>query len=159
MAQEISQQSFWEEENRLKKLMQKKSILDRLAKTVPWEDFRPLLESIFEKERKSPAGRKRIDVLIIFKMLVVQQVFNFSGENLEYGVNENRSLEQFIGLKARSSVPDATTVALFRKRLRDAGVTEELSHLFNKYLKAEGLEVRGGQIIDSAPIPVLEQHN
>ena len=34
---------------------------------------RPLLESTFSQERKSRAGRKRIDVSIMFKMLILQQ--------------------------------------------------------------------------------------
>ena len=36
------------------------------------QDFRPLLESVFLQERKSPAGRKRIDVIVRFKVLVLQ---------------------------------------------------------------------------------------
>ena len=47
--------------------------LECLAANIPWEDFHPLLESNFKKERKSPAGRRRIDGIVMFKMLVLQQ--------------------------------------------------------------------------------------
>ena len=65
----MGQYGFWDQEERLKKLGRKKPTLERLAASIPWETFRPLLESAFRKEHKSPAGRKRIDVLIMFKML------------------------------------------------------------------------------------------
>ena len=40
--------------------------LERLATGIPWELFRPLLEQVREKERKSPAGRKPFDVVLMF---------------------------------------------------------------------------------------------
>jgi IS5 family transposase len=37
-----------------------------------------------------------------------------------------------------NSIPDATTVALFRERLRKAGVIEELFERFEGHLRAQG---------------------
>ena len=48
------------------------------------EEFRPLLESAFAKERKSPAGRKRIDVIVMLRILVLQQLHNLSDEEVEF---------------------------------------------------------------------------
>ena len=59
-------------------------------------------------------------------MLVLQQLFNISDEELEFQVNDRRSFEEFVGLGVMNSIPDATTVAFFRERLRKAGVIEEL---------------------------------
>jgi len=36
-----------------------------------------------------------------------------------------------------NSIPDATTVAFFRERLRHAGVIEELFELFDQHLRAQ----------------------
>jgi IS5 family transposase len=38
---------------------------------INWEDFRPILETIYDKERKSHAGRKPTDVMVMFKMLIL----------------------------------------------------------------------------------------
>ncbi|MFL0790652.1 MAG: transposase [Prochlorococcus sp.] len=38
---------------------------------------------VYSQEPKSNAARNRIDPLILFKMLVMQQLFNFSDEELE----------------------------------------------------------------------------
>jgi len=44
--------------------------------------------------------------------------------------------------------PDATTLAFFRESFRKAGVIEELFEMFESYLRGQGLQARGGQIID-----------
>ena len=54
-------------------------------------------------------------------MLVLQQLFNLSDDELEFQVNDRRSFEEFVGLGVMNNIPDATTVALFRERLRKAG--------------------------------------
>ncbi len=74
----MGQRGFWDEEKRIHRLQQKKPTLATLSETIPWEAFRPLLEQGYSPERKSNAGRKRIDPLILFKMLVLQQLFNLS---------------------------------------------------------------------------------
>jgi IS5 family transposase len=92
-------------------------------------------------------------------MLVLQQLFNLSDEELEFQVNDRRSCEEFIGLGVMNSIPDATTVALFRERLRKTSVIEELFELFDGHLRTQGLEARGGQIVDATLVPVPKQKN
>ena len=113
----------------------------------------------YRQERKSNAGRKRIDPLILFKMLVLQQLFNLSDEELEFQINDRRSFEDFVGLGVMNDIPDATTVAFFRERLHKAGGIEELFQQFDGYLREQGLEARGRQIIDATLVPVPKQRN
>ena len=155
----MGQRGFWDEQQRVSKLQEKKPVLKRLSESIPWESFRPLLDQGYALERKSSAGRKRIDPLILFKMLVLQQLFNISDEELEFQVNDRRSFEEFVGLGVMNSIPDATTVAFFRERLRKAGVIEELFEMFESYLRSQGLQARGGQIIDATLVPVPKQRN
>ena len=57
------------------------------------------------------------------------------------------------------SIPDITTVALFREQLRQAGIFEELFQKLAAYLEEQGLTARGGQIIDATIVPVPKQRN
>jgi IS5 family transposase len=155
----VGQRGFWDEQNRVAKLQQKKPVLIRLSQAIPWESFRPLLEKGYAQDRKSNAGRKRIDPLILFKMLILQQLFNLSDEEVEFQVNDRRSFEEFVGLGVMNSIPDATTIAFFRERLRKAEVIEELFEMFEAYLRSQGLQARGGQIIDATLVPVPKQRN
>ena len=155
----MGQRGFWDEEERNKKLRQKKPALARLSEAIPWDSFRPLLEKAFTKERKSNAGRKRIDPIILFKMLVLQQLFNLSDEELEFQVNDRRSFEKFLDLGIMNTIPDATTIRLFREKLRQAGIIEELFETFEQHLKSQDLEAKGGQIIDATIVPIRKQRN
>ena len=81
-----------DEQQRAAKLQGKRTVLKRLADSIPWKSFRPLLEKGYANEHKSNAGRKRIDPLIVFKLLVLQQLFNLRDKKLEFQVNNRRLL-------------------------------------------------------------------
>jgi hypothetical protein len=70
----MGQGGFWDEQHRTFKLQDKKPVIWRLADSIPWESFRPLLERGSTQKLKGNARRKRIDSLILFKMLVLQQL-------------------------------------------------------------------------------------
>ncbi len=74
----MGQKGFWDEQQRVAKLQGKKPVLKSLADSILWESFRPLLDKGYVQERKHYAGRKRINPLILFMMLVLQQLFNLS---------------------------------------------------------------------------------
>lgn len=155
----MGQQGFWDVEARQAKLAAKQSILERLNAVIPWEQFRPTLEQLYEKPRKSQAGRKPIDVILMLKLLVLQKLYNISDESLEYQVNDRLSFMKFLELGLEDPVPDATTVWLFRKQLRDANLIETLFEQFEQYLCQQGYQAQGGQIIDATLIPVPKRRD
>lgn len=155
----MGQQGFWDVEQRYEKLEQKQDLLVRLGEIIPWQKFRELLDSVHEKARKSNAGRKPIDVLILFKLLILQQLYNISDESLEYQVNDRLSFMRFLNLGIEDRVPDATTLWLFRQQLTDKGLIEPLFERFDEYLREQGYQAEGGQIVDATLIPVPKQRN
>ena len=42
-------------------------------------------------------------------MLILQQLFNLSDEELEFQVNDRRSFEESVGLGVMNSIPDANS--------------------------------------------------
>lgn len=154
----MGQQGFWDLEQRQQELAAKKSTLEDLDRLIPWESFRAQLAVIHDKPRKSNAGRKPMDVILMFKLLVLQQLYNISDEALEYQVKDRLSFMRFLGLGIEDSVPDATTVWLFRQQLQAHQLVEPLFESFGEYLSAQGYQAQGGQIIDATLIPVPKQH-
>jgi IS5 family transposase len=150
---------FGRVQKRRQTLEARKDRLSELNEIIPWEVFRSCLESLRPQDRKSNAGRKPIDLLILFKLLILQQLYNLSDEELEYQTHDRASFRRFLGLSAEAEVPDAKTIWLFRKRLMDAGLIEELFEQFEQYLQTAGYEAKGGQIIDATIIPVPVQRN
>ena len=155
----MGQPGFWDLRLRQQKLERKKDFLNRLHQMVPWETFRPTLRQIREKTRQSKAGRKPLDEVLLFKMLVLQKLYNISDEDLEYQVNDRLSFMQFLGLGLEARVPDATTVWLLREQLQQHGLVEALFEQFEGYLQQSGYQAQDGQILDATLVPVPKQRN
>ena len=109
--------------------------------------------------KKSSAGRKPFDAILMFRMLVLQALNNLSDEQVEYQVRDRLSFSRFLGLGIEDSIPDATTLWLFREKLAKAGLIEKLFERFDQHLAAKGYIARGGQIIDASIVPVPTQRN
>jgi IS5 family transposase len=95
----------------------------------------------------------------MFKLLILQRLYGISDEALEYQVNDRLSFMKFIGLGVEDKVPDATTVWLFRQKLVEQKLAEELFEKFESYLQKQGYQAAEGQIIDATLIPVPKQRN
>ena len=117
---------FGRVQKRWQKLEARKDFLRDLNQVIPWDEFRSGLEQLPTPPRKSKAGRKPIDPLLLFKLLILQQLYNLSDEDLEYQTHDRESFRRFVGLDCEAEVPDATTVWHFRQRLSEAGLIETL---------------------------------
>jgi IS5 family transposase len=151
-------QGFGRAKKRRQMLEARKDFLNELNRIIPWDEFCRCLEQLTQ-EPKSKAGRKPIDLLLLFKLLIVQQLYNLSDEDLEYQTHDRESFRRFVGLDPRAEVPDATTVWLFRQRLTEEGLIQEMFETFNQFLERAGYEAKGGQIIDATLVPVPIQRN
>jgi IS5 family transposase len=133
--------------------------LPKLPKMVDWERFRPKLERVRDPERKSNAGRKPFDVVLMLKVLVLQSLYNFSDDKTEFQIRDRLSFMRFLGLSLGDAVPDAKTIWLFREQLTEAGLIERLFQEFEGFLGEKGFSAKRGQIIDASIIPAPRQRN
>ena len=158
----MAQMGFFDLTDRYASLDAKKDPLVEIDAVVPWEEFRPTLERVWRKPaaaRKSRAGRKPMDAVLMFKTLVLSALYNLSDDQIEYQVRDRLSFMQFLGLGLEDRVPDAKTVWLYREALAQAGKVEELFSQFDGYLARQGYIARGGQILDASIVPVPRNHN
>lgn len=79
------QPSFFDFEDRWENLrnLNAAKVLVRLNSQIDWEIFRAQLETIRLKERKSNAGRKPFDVILMFQIMVLQSLYNLSDEQAQ----------------------------------------------------------------------------
>ena len=70
----MEEKKVGEVEQGYQKLESKQTLLMKLDETVPWSEFHPILEQVHDKPTKNNAGRKPIDAIVMFKMLVLQQL-------------------------------------------------------------------------------------
>ena len=73
-------QKFASLEDRIAALTNAGDSLVGLNAHINWESFRPQLNRIHDKSRKSKAGAKPFDVVLMFKILVLQQLPKLSDD-------------------------------------------------------------------------------
>jgi transposase, IS5 family len=158
----MAQLGFFDADRRLAALSAKGDPLEAISALVPWESLRGDIEAVVltpDEARKSNAGRKPIDAIVMFRMLVLQSLYNLSDEQVEFQVRDRLSFTRFLGLGLEDGVPDGTTLWLFRERLAKAGLIETLFTRFGHYLEAKGYIARGGQMVDATIVPVPKNRN
>jgi hypothetical protein len=122
-----SQLSFCDLATRYDALSQNGDPLVLLASHIPWEDFRPALKTVLGRSKRKKGGRPPFDAVLMFKILVLQALYNLSDDQTEYQIRD------------RQRIPDAKTIWLFRETLAQAQVVETLFEQFETYLAVHGL--------------------
>ncbi len=153
------QMGLFDEENRLEKLSQLGDSLVRLNKVIQWEIFRPILDEARRKESKGPGGRPPYDSVLMFKILVLQRIYNLSDDQTEFQINDRISFMRFLGMDVHDRVPDAKTIWAFRDTLTKADVIRELFDAFNKQLTDAHLITHAGTIVDATFVDAPRQRN
>lgn len=154
-----SQPGFFDIEDRYAALSRAGDPLEGLRTMIPWESFRKHLKKALARKDRSAGGRPPFDDVLMFKVLVLQALYNLSDDQTEYQIRDRLSFMRFLGLDMNGTVPDAKTVWLFRERLAQAGAVEKLFARFDRHLEEQGLMASGGQMIDASIIPVPKQRN
>ncbi len=133
--------------------------LVKLNAVVKWETFRKLLEKVRDRDRKSAAGRKPFDVIVMFKILILQSLYNLSDDQTEFQVRDRLSFMRFLGLSVGNTVPDAKTIWLFREQLTKAGLIGKAFDKFDRFLRNNGFAAKKGQIADASIVQPPKQRN
>jgi IS5 family transposase len=154
----MSQPGLFDLNDRLKKLNERDPLIS-LNDLIEWEDFRATLETIRVKNRKSKAGRKPFDCVLMFKKLIYQHLYNLSDEELEYQIRDRYSFCRFLGLSPEGIIPDARTIWLCREQLTQHGLIEQQFKDFGIQLDEQGHKARKGQIVDASFVDAPKQRN
>jgi transposase, IS5 family len=131
--------------------------LERLRAVVDFEIFRPLLNQALCRSDGCKGGRPAIDPVVMFKILVLQALYNLSDEQAEFQIRDRLSFMRFLGLGLADGVPDYSTIWRFREALVTAGAMDDLFVRFDAALTDRGYLALGGQLIDASIIEAPRQ--
>jgi IS5 family transposase len=151
--------NFFAEDNRLAKLSKLGDQLEKLNRVMDWKIFEPLLKSVFVKDTKGAGGRPPYDYVMMFKILILQRIYNIADDQTEFQINDRMSFMRFLGLALGETVPDAKTIWNFRDTLAKAGVIESLFALFARELETRGIVTHKGTIVDATFVDAPKQRN
>lgn len=119
--------------------------LDRIAVVLKAYRFDKLLRKL----EPEGAGRPPYDPSVMFRALLLAQLYDLSDAALEEALNDRVSFRRFVGLPLDAVMPDHTTLCRFRNRLIQAGLLDRLFAEFGRQLEANGLILKRGTMVDA----------
>ena len=134
--------------------------LEMISEVIDFEIFREKLESkLLNRNKKNNAGAKPYDVVMMFKIMILQRYYGLGDTQIEYQILDRLSFKKFLGLESGDKVPDEKTVWLFRENLTKSGLVKEIFEQFRQYLETEGLIMNEGKMIDASFTITPRQRN
>jgi transposase, IS5 family len=155
----MERKGLFDEDFRLEMLSKQGDPLVKLNEVIEWESFRHTLNRIFSKEAKGPGGRPPYDYVMMFKILILQRLYNISDAQTQYQILDRLSFMRFLGLALHNNIPDEKTIWLFREKLTQSGKLATLFNKFRDFLMKEGLIAQNGNIVDASFVEVPRQRN
>jgi len=155
----MKQKGFFDENDRLEELSRLGDPLEKLNKFIKWENFREMLAKAFIKEAKGPGGRPPFDYIMMFKILIMQKLYNMADDKTEYLIKDRLSFQRFLGLALCDTVPDAKTIWNFRETLREGNILDSIFDQFVEQMERKGIVTRSGSIVDATFVDVPRQRN
>jgi IS5 family transposase len=145
----------------LERLTKLNDPLMKLNKHIEWNIFVPVLnQALLDSEKdETRGGRPPFDKLLMFKILILQGIYNLSDDQMEYQITDRRSFMRFLKLKTSDKVPDSKTIWNFRETLIEKGVIEKLFERFNAALDQQGIFANEGRMVDASFVEAPRQRN
>ncbi|MDH4200640.1 MAG: IS5 family transposase [Spirochaetia bacterium] len=149
---------FYDFSKNLVKISEIGDSLEKLDEAIDWSIFRKKLKAI-RKNRTGTGGRPAFDEIIMFKALVLQQLYELSDDQIEFQIRDRLSFMRFPGVHSFTDIPDSKTTWLFREKLGENNLVRKLFDLFSKMLDQKGLGAQKGHIIDATIVSAPKQRN
>ncbi len=149
--------SLFAEQERETKLDRIGDALSKLAEHVDFAALAAEIDDAAPRPGRERGGRPPFPTELMVRVLVIQQLYNLSDEQMEFQLLDRLSFQRFVGLRQSSQAPDRTTIWTFKERLIKAGAAERIFEAVNRQLDRHGYIARGGQMIDASIVPVPKQ--
>ena len=134
--------------------------LEKISNVIDFEVFRQALESkLLNIEKKNNAGAKPYDVVMMFKIMILQRYYGLGDKQVEFQIIDRLSFKKFLGIESGDKVPDEKTVWLFRENLIKSGGVELLFSQFIQFLEDKNLIFNEGKLVDASFTVAPRQRN
>src|SRR3989338_11188099 len=96
---------------------------------------------------------------MMFKILLLQGLYNLSDAQTEYQIKDRLSFMRFLGLSLGDVIPDEKTIWSYREVLSETNMLGRLFKRFDHYLATQGLFAEFGHIVDATIVEAPKQRN
>jgi IS5 family transposase len=132
------------------KRTRKREFLDEMNRVVPWAELVALIAP-FAPEGKR--GRPPFATETMLRIHFMQQWFTLSDPAMEEALHDVALFREFAGLDNWSTrLPDESTILRFRHLLEKHKLAEPMLAIVNDILRAKGLLLKAGTVVDATLI-------
>ena len=125
---------------------QEKSRLSQISNMIDWTPFRQILEEMYDNKSEK-GGRPNCDVILMFKILILQKWYGLSDLEVERQMADRISFMAFLDFP--DPFPDSRTIWLFKQRIVESGKYDLVWAELQRQLDAMGLHVKRGTMQDA----------
>ena len=119
--------------------------LYKINKNVDWDKLREIITGRY-KENKDTTENPTYDLIMLFKILLLEQWYHLSDDQAEMYINDSFLFSTFIELDLSAPAPDHSTICRFRNELNKLKLWDELLDALNRQLAEHGiLRIKGGE--------------
>ena len=126
----------------------RRAFLSTMQDAVPWDELAKPVRKLYRNDT-GKGGNPNVPAVVMLKCLLLQKWFGYSDPQLEEALLDSIAVREFVGLGQGDKAVDETTMVVFRRRLREHGLTSQLFGTVLKHLQNKGLVVDEGTIVDA----------
>ena len=124
--------------------------LAKLDAIMDWSAFVSIIDEVRpDKTKRGVGGRPPISSLIMFKGLLIGEIYHLSDYQIEYQITDRASFKRFCGIKLGEKAPDANSFWLLREALKETGKYDDLFNVLFEVLEDVGLVYSKCAIVDA----------
>lgn len=97
----------------------------------------------------SERGRRAFGTDVLFRIILLQQLFGLSDPQAEQDIHDRSSYQEFLGITADTDIPDETTICRFRSVLVKKGWDKAFFAEVERQLRKQGIIVTTGKSVDA----------
>ena len=140
------------EQSTAKKRTRRERFLAEMEAIVPWKALVDLIEPRYPRTT-SKGGRPPYPLETMLRIHLLQQWYDLSDPAMEDALIEVATMRRFAGIALISDrIPDETTILAFRHLLEQNDLGEQIFKAVNAHLKANGMAMKQGTIVDATII-------
>jgi IS5 family transposase len=132
------------------KRTRRREFLEEMEQVVPWADLVALVSPYLPEGKR---GRPPFPVESLLRIHFMQQWFTLSDPSMEEALHDVPLFRDFAGLGGWDDrLPDESTILRFRHVLEKHKLAPQILAVINDLLRAKGLMLRSGTVVDATLI-------
>ena len=132
-----------------KRRTRKMALLELMDSVVPWPELVAMLTAVAPVK---PTGRPPFAHETMLRLHLLQQLFGLSDLAMEEALFETPLYRDFAGMDANARLPDRVSIFRLRHLLEKHHLAQQFFDTVNAMLKARGLMLHSGTVIDATII-------